>query len=273
LLTRALLTTTPTDSPAAQLHKYRVRPTALLPLWDVAGYALGVGSALMGKEAAYAVTVAVETVRAPPCWMDLDSQETSRRTEHAAARHPPCSITSTPRACRAVERVFAATLSHPSARHSPILHTDNSSACSQGRSSTVHGQIPNFRDARVHVCTGYNIVEGNRRASRNGRVSPNSLTSRFAKRHDSRPFLIAVRGWCVQVITEHYNEQLRMVHEDKTLHAHTELRDTFRQFRDEEQQHLDTGLQRNAQQAPFYRTITRVVHVGCTSAIWLAKRI
>jgi len=46
-----------------QLPKYRVRPTALLPLWDVAGYALGVGSALMGKEAAYAVTVAVETVR------------------------------------------------------------------------------------------------------------------------------------------------------------------------------------------------------------------
>lgn len=46
-----------------QLPKYRVRPTALLPLWDVAGYALGVGSALMGKETAYAVTVAVETVR------------------------------------------------------------------------------------------------------------------------------------------------------------------------------------------------------------------
>jgi len=40
----------------------RVRPTALLPLWDVAGFALGAGTALLGKEAAMACTVAVETV-------------------------------------------------------------------------------------------------------------------------------------------------------------------------------------------------------------------
>jgi hypothetical protein len=32
------------------------------------------------------------------------------------------------------------------------------------------GQIPNFRGVRVHVSTGYNRVEGNRRASRNGLV-------------------------------------------------------------------------------------------------------
>jgi len=42
------------------LPKYRVRPTALIPLWNVAGYALGFGTALMGKEAAMACTVAVE---------------------------------------------------------------------------------------------------------------------------------------------------------------------------------------------------------------------
>ena len=40
----------------------RVRPTALLPLWHVAGFALGAGSALMGKGAAMACTVAVEDV-------------------------------------------------------------------------------------------------------------------------------------------------------------------------------------------------------------------
>ena len=40
----------------------RVRPTALLPLWHVAGFALGAGSALMGKNAAMACTVAVEEV-------------------------------------------------------------------------------------------------------------------------------------------------------------------------------------------------------------------
>jgi len=42
------------------LPKYRVRPTALIPLWNVAGYALGFGTALLGKEAAMACTVAVE---------------------------------------------------------------------------------------------------------------------------------------------------------------------------------------------------------------------
>lgn len=42
--------------------QHRVRPTALLPLWHVAGFALGAGSALMGKNAAMACTVAVEEV-------------------------------------------------------------------------------------------------------------------------------------------------------------------------------------------------------------------
>jgi len=40
----------------------RVRPTALLPLWHLAGFALGAGSALLGEKAAMACTVAVEEV-------------------------------------------------------------------------------------------------------------------------------------------------------------------------------------------------------------------
>lgn len=44
------------------IPKYRVRPTVLLPIWNVAGYVLGAGTALMGKEAAMACTVAVESV-------------------------------------------------------------------------------------------------------------------------------------------------------------------------------------------------------------------
>lgn len=40
----------------------RVRPSALHPLWHVAGYALGAATALMGREAAMACTVAVEEV-------------------------------------------------------------------------------------------------------------------------------------------------------------------------------------------------------------------
>jgi ubiquinone biosynthesis monooxygenase Coq7 len=40
----------------------RVRPTALTPVWHVAGYALGVATAMMGERAAMACTVAVEEV-------------------------------------------------------------------------------------------------------------------------------------------------------------------------------------------------------------------
>lgn len=39
-----------------------VRPTALEPIWHVAGFALGAATALLGKEAAMACTAAVEDV-------------------------------------------------------------------------------------------------------------------------------------------------------------------------------------------------------------------
>nr|XP_055195221.1 5-demethoxyubiquinone hydroxylase, mitochondrial isoform X1 [Nyctereutes procyonoides] len=39
---------------------FRVRPTILMPFWNVVGFALGAGTALLGKEGAMACTVAVE---------------------------------------------------------------------------------------------------------------------------------------------------------------------------------------------------------------------
>lgn len=44
----------------ALMIERRVRPTLLSPLWHVAGFALGAGTALMGAHAAMACTVAVE---------------------------------------------------------------------------------------------------------------------------------------------------------------------------------------------------------------------
>ena len=41
---------------------HHVRPTAMLPIWHVAGFALGAGAALLGERAAMACTVAVEEV-------------------------------------------------------------------------------------------------------------------------------------------------------------------------------------------------------------------
>ncbi|MEM1140108.1 MAG: demethoxyubiquinone hydroxylase family protein [Pseudomonadota bacterium] len=44
------------------LNERSVRPTALHPFWNVAGFMLGAGTALMGEKAAMACTAAVESV-------------------------------------------------------------------------------------------------------------------------------------------------------------------------------------------------------------------
>jgi len=44
------------------IQQHRVRPTVMAPIWNVAAFALGAGTALMGEKAAMACTVAVETV-------------------------------------------------------------------------------------------------------------------------------------------------------------------------------------------------------------------
>lgn len=44
------------------IRQRQVRPTVLTPLWHLAGFALGAGTALLGREAAMACTEAVEEV-------------------------------------------------------------------------------------------------------------------------------------------------------------------------------------------------------------------
>lgn len=46
----------------ALIAERRVRPTALAPVWRLAGFALGAGTALLGEKAVHACTEAVETV-------------------------------------------------------------------------------------------------------------------------------------------------------------------------------------------------------------------
>ncbi|XP_063824838.1 5-demethoxyubiquinone hydroxylase, mitochondrial [Ostrinia nubilalis] len=116
------------------INKHRVRPTVLTPIWNVAGFALGAGTALLGKEAAMACTVAVETV-----------------------------------------------------------------------------------------------------------------------------------------IVDHYNDQLRTLMEDPTIDK--EILETITKFRDEEQEHHDTGIDHGAEQAPFYKALTEVIKTGCKVAIEISKRI
>ena len=56
------------------IPQHRVRPTALLPLWHVAGFALGKGTAMLGEKAAHACTVA-----RPPVRMTRPSASTTLR--------------------------------------------------------------------------------------------------------------------------------------------------------------------------------------------------
>ncbi|KAL4704412.1 hypothetical protein ACJJTC_000411 [Scirpophaga incertulas] len=116
------------------INEYRVRPTVLTPIWNVAGFVLGAGTALLGKEAAMACTVAVETV-----------------------------------------------------------------------------------------------------------------------------------------IVEHYNDQLRTLMQDP--HVDKKILETITQFRDEEQEHHDTGLEHGAEQAPFYKALTEAIKAGCKAAIAISKKI
>lgn len=57
-----------------------VRPTALQPLWSVAGYALGAATALIGPEAAMACTAAIET--------EIDRHYTSQLDELSDGSDP-----------------------------------------------------------------------------------------------------------------------------------------------------------------------------------------
>jgi len=45
-----------------EIQKRKIKPTYLLPLWDLVGVTLGFGTALLGKKAAMLCTVAIEEV-------------------------------------------------------------------------------------------------------------------------------------------------------------------------------------------------------------------
>ena len=45
-----------------EIQKRKIKPTYLLPLWDVIGVSLGFGTALLGKKAAMLCTASVEEV-------------------------------------------------------------------------------------------------------------------------------------------------------------------------------------------------------------------
>jgi len=75
-----------------------------------------------------------------------------------------------------------------------------------------------------------------------------------------------------EVISQHYNDQIRTIHENKWQDEEA-LKDTLREFRDDEMEHHDTGIEYEAESFPFYRALTRVIQLGCKAAIEITSRV
>ncbi|KAM5199223.1 NADPH-dependent 3-demethoxyubiquinone 3-hydroxylase, mitochondrial isoform 1-T6 [Hipposideros larvatus] len=72
-------------------------------------------------------------------------------------------------------------------------------------------------------------------------------------------------------IAHHYNNQIRTLMEEDP-EKYEELLQVIRKFRDEELEHHDTGLEHDAELAPAYAILKRVIQAGCSAAIYLSER-
>ena len=74
------------------------------------------------------------------------------------------------------------------------------------------------------------------------------------------------------LVTKHYDDQVKeMMEHDPSLDK--DLIATIKQFRDDEQNHLDLGLAHGAENAPLYNLLTKVINFGCRNAIWISEKI
>ena len=71
-----------------------------------------------------------------------------------------------------------------------------------------------------------------------------------------------------KVIGEHYREQQDLLEED-----HKELRKTIKKFEKDELEHHDIGIDHDAENAPGYFIMKRVIEFGCKTAIAISKKI
>ena len=71
-----------------------------------------------------------------------------------------------------------------------------------------------------------------------------------------------------EAIDEHYAEQAAGLHDDEAG-----LRSTIERFRAEELEHRDIGLENEAELAPAYALMSRVIKIGCKVAIAVSERV
>ena len=70
-----------------------------------------------------------------------------------------------------------------------------------------------------------------------------------------------------KVIGEHYEEQLDLLEDD-----HKDLKKTISKFRDDELEHHDIGIEHDAESAPGYKLMSKVIEFGCKTAIAISKK-
>ena len=71
-----------------------------------------------------------------------------------------------------------------------------------------------------------------------------------------------------KVIGEHYQEQLELLGDD-----HEDLKKTISKFRDDELEHHDIGIEHDSENAPGYKIMSKVIELGCKTAIAISKKI
>lgn len=73
-------------------------------------------------------------------------------------------------------------------------------------------------------------------------------------------------------ISEHYNSQIRALME-KDPERYTELLQVIKEFRDDEMEHHDTGLEHEAESLPGYWLLKNAIQLGCKAAIYVSQRV
>ncbi|KAK2888936.1 hypothetical protein QQF64_029059 [Cirrhinus molitorella] len=73
-------------------------------------------------------------------------------------------------------------------------------------------------------------------------------------------------------ISEHYNSQIRTLMETDP-ERYTELLQLIKEFRDDEIEHHDTGLEHDAESVPGYFLLKTAIQAGCKAAIYISQRI
>jgi len=74
-------------------------------------------------------------------------------------------------------------------------------------------------------------------------------------------------------IVTHYTDQIREIIDQGKEEEYKELLQIIKKFRDEELEHHDTGIEQGAELAPQYKLLSKVIKLGCQTAIKIAERV